>query len=386
MRKFEPTMVNQVDIFLQQLLQSCQRGEIVNMTDRCQRLGVDIVGQLAFGYSFKTQTEETYQYMSQIMGDMSYRMNIYMQCAPLWSFEMLMVWLNKEEFIKFDKAIRTMIQTRMSEDKDAYYDLWSILADHIGKGPGNMLPGELWPEAIFFLMAGGSTTSTTMSSMFFYLSRNPMCYATLAKEIRSTFNSVGEICSGTELNSCKYLRACIDETLRMTPATLTNLWRELDPKDTSDEPFLVDGHVIPRGTQVGVGLYSILHNEDYFPDPFTFKPERWLDPSGTPDEVEKQMSAQAVMRKAFVPFSIGDRACAGKAMAYLESSLTIARALWFFDFDIAPGKAGELGGGQAGRTDGRGRTDEYQLDDILVAGHQGPNLIFRKRGDFWKTL
>lgn len=249
---------------------------------------------------------------------------------------------------------------------------------------------------------GGATTATVLSACFFYLSRNPACYASLAAEIRSTFKSADEIRSGPRLSSCKYLRACIDETLRMSPPSLATSWREQDANDDSGEPFVVDGHVIPRGTQVGVSLYSLLHNEEYFPDSFTFKPERWLDeypldggsgdsPSTVPGneqgrEREREKTARADMREAFVPFLIGDRACAGKAMAYMEVSLTLARTLWFFDFEPAPGEAGEVGNGQVGRTDGRGRPGEYQLEDVFVAGHQGPNLVFRERGDHCKAL
>jgi cytochrome P450 len=50
MRIFEPTMILQIDIFPRQLLRSSQKSEIINMTMRCQRLGADVVGHLAFGY------------------------------------------------------------------------------------------------------------------------------------------------------------------------------------------------------------------------------------------------------------------------------------------------------------------------------------------------
>lgn len=230
-------------------------------------------------------------------------------------------------------------------------------------------------------MAGGSTTSTTLSTAFFYLSRYSECYQKLAQEIRSTFNSGSEIVSGNQLRSCHYLRAVIDECLRMSPATLTSLWREQDPKDKSQDPFVVDGHVIPRGTQVGVSLYSLMHNEEYFSDPFVLEPRRWIEP-----EDPEEKAAYTARRKCFVPFIVGDRACAGKAMAYLETSLVLARTLWYFDFEAPEGKLGELGGGKAGQSGARGRQNEYQLDDLIVAGHVGPNLRFKKRGDFWKEL
>lgn len=49
MRAFEPTMLEQVDIFIEQLLASAHDCSPVNMTERCKWLGMDIVGLLAFG-------------------------------------------------------------------------------------------------------------------------------------------------------------------------------------------------------------------------------------------------------------------------------------------------------------------------------------------------
>ena len=50
MRVFEPVMAEQVNAFLTRLLHSSQEEEAINMSPCCERLGVDVVGQLAFGY------------------------------------------------------------------------------------------------------------------------------------------------------------------------------------------------------------------------------------------------------------------------------------------------------------------------------------------------
>lgn len=189
---------------------------------------------------------------------------------------------------------------------------------------------------------------------------------------------------GSQLSGCKYLRACIDEAMRMSPPFLPVSWRELDKDEAG--PFIVDGHVIPRGTSVGISPYALLHNEEYFPEPFVYKPERWLEPKeGTETPAEKEQRSN--MNKAFIPFMAGDRNCPGKVMAYTEASLTIARTLWFFDFEVVQGEEGNIGGGGAGKWKEMGRRpEEYQLGDIIVTSHEGPNLVFKKRGDFWKDL
>lgn len=217
-----------------------------------------------------------------------------------------------------------------------------------------------------FFTVGGTTTGTLMSAVFFCLSRHPEVYAKLASEIRETFSSGREISSGPKLITSRYLRAVIDECLRISPASIGTLWRQQDltipPKDR--KAFIVDGHIIPPGTQVGVSPSSLLHNPKYFPDPFAFRPERWLEESTNLD----------VSRKAFAPFAIGDRSCGGRQLAYLETRLAVARALWYFDFEQAPGHLAEIGGGKPGGDKLRRRRDEFQLQDVIVAEHDGPNL------------
>lgn len=212
--------------------------------------------------------------------------------------------------------------------------------------------------------------STCLSAVFFYLSRNPECYRKITTEIRSVFNNIDEIRAGSRLANCSYLRACIDEALRMSPPIPGTLWRQqVAEGDKESGPLIIDGHIIPPGTHIGVNTYAIHHNEAYFPEPFTYRPERFL---------EKSAATRGPVKNAFVPFSIGSRACLGKSMAYLEASLVLARTLWHFDFVKAPNDAGNLGESTYWKTRGRGeRIDEYETNDIFSATHDGPCLIFR---------
>lgn len=91
------------------------------------------------------------------------------------------------------------------------------------------------------------TTAGTLTAVFFYLSRHPAVYKRLATEIRTTFADARAIRGGPLLASCTYLRAVIDESLRLSVPTTSMPWREeAAPSDgTPTTPFVVDGHIIP---------------------------------------------------------------------------------------------------------------------------------------------
>ncbi|TVY75551.1 Cytochrome P450 monooxygenase apf7, partial [Lachnellula suecica] len=382
LRTFEPIMIGEIDIFVRQLL--ITKSKSVNMSPLCERLTTDIAGQLAFGQPFDTQVDVTNRIFPRAMISMNGIVNTFLSWPSIAKTWPVLKLLNKKGSLAFTTAIQGIIQKRMALPKDAKHDFYSIAAGEVDMSENGLRRSELWAEAVFFLPAGGTTLSAALSAAFFYLSRNPTAYSRLATEIRTTFSSNLDIQSGSKLSGCKYLRAVIDETLRVAPPFVGTFWRE--PYSDYTQPLVVDGHVIPHGTMVGVNPYCVMHNEKYFPEPFKFQPERWLGPEdGTSGSAEEEQS-RAAMRAAFAPFALGDTGCLGKAMAYHETGLVLAKTLWYFDFEKAPGAAGKLGEGQPGRRDGRDKVDEYQLFDLAVADHDGPNLVFIPRGNHLDEL
>lgn len=121
---------------------------------------------------------------------------------------------------------------------------------------------------------------------------------------------------------------------------------------------------------VGVPAYTIHHNPAYFSDPWSFKPERWIE---SPDNLQ---SAIDHARRAFEPYGLGTRQCIGKNLAYLQLKLTLAHVLWRFDLRLAPDERGK-GGGRKGLGVGREREDEFQMWDALGFARDGPMVEFR---------
>ena len=249
--------------------------------------------------------------------------------------------------------------------KDFFYYLLNAKDPETGKG---FSMDELWGESNLLIIAGSDTTSTAMSGAFFYLAHNPSAMQKVCKEIREAFADVEEIVTGPKLSGCSFLRACIDETMRMTPPVAGAL-----PREVLSGGMDIDGHHIPAGVDVGVPIYTIHHNADYFPQPFDFIPERWLsDPSANP----LHSSLQAA-QSAYNPFSIGPRGCIGKGLAYVELTVTIARVLFLYDLRLAPGTT--LGAGSKDLEVGRTRASEYQIMDVFASKKDGPILQFRAR-------
>jgi cytochrome P450 len=241
-----------------------------------------------------------------------------------------------------------------TERKDLFY--WLTVAKDSDGNPGYSKP-EMLLEARLLMTAGSDTSSITLAAAFFYLSRNLKALTKLQNELRSTFDSFYIIHQGPKLNRCTYLRAVIDETLRMAPPVSSSIPREVEAGG-----IRINNQYIPEGTILGTSAYCLHRNIDNFPDPSIYRPERWIvnEQNGvTADDV-------AAAKLAFVPFSLGSRGCVGKPMAYAEILIALARVFWRFDVRLKQGD----------RT-GEGADGEFELSDVFVMERDGPWVEFR---------
>ena len=77
--------------------------------------------------------------------------------------------------------------------------------------------------------------------------------------------------------------------------------------------------IIPAGTQVQVLLYALHHDPEFWEDPHTFDPERWLLSDNV--SAKSTFSGKKGVREAFVPFLDGKRQCEGRFLAELEFTI-----------------------------------------------------------------
>lgn len=312
---------------------------------------------LIYSASYDTLGKDAFRFVPRAIEDSNVRMSVILQ-AP----ELMLGRLDKKIFPrsitarnKFLKFLGSMIALR-SKAKPAEKhaeDIFSFLQKahdpESGKGFGIE---ELVGESATLIVAGSDTTSTTLAGVFYYLSQNQGgAYERAAAEIRSTFASLEDIRMGPKLATCSYLRACIEETLRLSPPTGSALWREVSQGGT-----VIAGQFVPAGCDVGVGIYAIHHNPMFHSEPFKFRPGRFLE--------NEENEENNVSRQAFMPFSLGTRGCIGKGLAMVELMLTMASVLWLCDFR---------------RAEYTPTVEEYQLRDHITAAKHGPKLQFRWR-------
>jgi len=172
--------------------------------------------------------------------------------------------------------------------------------------------------------------------------------------------------SGPLLQKMTYLRACLDESMRLCPPIPMLLPREVLPGGLH-----VNQHFFPAGTIVSVPMYALHHSTEHFDRPFAYDPSRWLLRGSAAAREGEGVSADVLTRqkRVFVPFSLGPQACIGRNVALLVVEVSITRALWLYDVRIVPGM----------EHPGVSREGEYRIKDNFIVRKEGPVLQFRRR-------
>ncbi|CAH1793047.1 unnamed protein product [Owenia fusiformis] len=170
--------------------------------------------------------------------------------------------------------------------------------------------------SVNLIIAAIVTTSTALKSMIAYLLDYPDIQEKLHKEID---NAIGErIPTLDDRKRMPYMEAFILESLRYMSHIPIAI-----PHETMVDVTL-NGYFIPKGTQVWTDLFSLHHDERYFPDPWTFKPDRFLDDAGELIPTDQ--------RKLLMPFGAGRRVCVGEQMARVRIFLFMTTMLQRYEF------------------------------------------------------
>lgn len=209
----------------------------------------------------------------------------------------------------------------------------------------NMTNDEFLGLFSSLLNAGFETTSTTLTYALYNLSRRPDIQQHLFEEIQNTIvtNDKEKILDLEKLVLCK---AIINETLRLFPTApqTTRAIRENESLELNDlnlhGPF-----------SVRIPIWAIHRDEENFPRPEEFLPERWVRKTTSNIWVERflgdnsreerdwnaNFNISPANRAAFFAFSAGARNCVGKKFAYQEAIIILAISISDLKFEVEDG-------------------------------------------------
>jgi cytochrome P450 len=157
-----------------------------------------------------------------------------------------------------------------------------------------MSPVELRDELMTLLVAGHETTASELAWAFERLTRTPDVLARLTEEVDAGDDDT-------------YVTATVHETLRRRPV-LPNAAPRLVV-----QPVEVGGWRYEPGVCLIANTYLVHHDPGIYPDPYAFRPERFLDEQpGT---------------YTWIPFGGGRRRCLGASFAMLEMKVVLRAVL-----------------------------------------------------------
>ncbi|KAF2711840.1 cytochrome P450 [Pleomassaria siparia CBS 279.74] len=380
----EPVIIDMIERFCDTIKPTTDDWDSTswNITDVATHLGFDIMGGLVLGCDFCSVQEETNRHLadsvlpaSKFLYWVSY-LPMAVLIRPLLRTKLFEILggkpvVDNNRLIDYaSRQVQLRSQDRKHSEHGSIPDRFDYLSRIVGaqdkKTGWRPTQADLNTETLNLINAGADPYSGSLAALIFYLVHNIGCLQKATVEVRTAFASSNEIYSGSKLNSCVYLYACIEESLRRAAPVPSHM-----PRVVMSGGMEIDGHLLPEGTVVGVSAYSIHHSPTHFSDPWSFKPERWMESDVvTPEDISHA-------RTAFNPFSLGTRGCIGKSVAYLQLKLTLAHVIYRYDLRVAP-EDPKRGCGESSMEQGREREDEFQLWDSFGFGRDGPVVQFRK--------
>jgi cytochrome P450 family 135 len=169
-------------------------------------------------------------------------------------------------------------------------DVLSMLLAARHEDGSGMSDQEIRDEIVTLIAAGYGTTSTSLGWIFERVLRTPAVHERLLDDLEDR----------------AYVDAVVSETMRVRcPVT--------DSTRVLTEDTQIGGYRLPAGTQVVVALPLLHLRDDCWPDPYAFRPERFMERSATP--------------YTFIPFGGGVRRCMGASFAQLEMNVVVRTVL-----------------------------------------------------------
>jgi cytochrome P450 family 135 len=206
------------------------------------------------------------------------------------------VGLTKQLIAVLDRDVYGVIaaarRRTAADGEGARTDILSLLLAARDEDGEPMTDQELRDELLTLVLAGHETTANSLAWTFERLLRNPAAYDRLRESVRG----------GDDEQAAAWVEATIHEAMRNRPVVPITGRRV-------KAPWQLGEWRLPRNSHVLVSVTLLHHREDLYPDPFSFRPERFLGVKpGT---------------YTWVPFGGGIRRCLGATLAMAEQRVVL---------------------------------------------------------------
>ena len=172
----------------------------------------------------------------------------------------------------------------------------------------SMSDTQVRDEVLTIFLAGFETVANGLTWTWYLLSQNPEAESRLHAELDEVLGTgdARRLPTLADYPALRYTEQVFAESMRLYPPA----WA-MGRMNTS--PVTLGPYRIPPGATFLFGQYLMSRNEEYFPDPLRFDPDRF-----TPE-------AKAARPKfTYFPFGGGSRQCIGESFAWMEGVLAIA--------------------------------------------------------------
>lgn len=146
---------------------------------------------------------------------------------------------------------------------------------------------DIREEVDTFMFEGHDTTTSGIAFALFNIAKYPEVQQKVLEEIESELGD-DETLTLQNLNKLHYLELVIKESLRLYPS-VPYFARKFVEETT------IHGWTFPKNVNIGLSPYIMGRDPKSFPDPLSFKPERF----------DVETTAEKINPFAYVPFSAG---------------------------------------------------------------------------------
>ena len=175
---------------------------------------------------------------------------------------------------------------------------------------------EILAQSVLFFSVGFETSSQLLAYCTYCLALNPDCQEKLHDEIEQMLNTNHGQIDYDIVSKMNYLDAVISETLRLYNPVL-----RMERQASEDYVLGNTGIVIEKEMIVGIPVWALHHDPQYYPNPYTFDPERF--------SIENR---ERIVPYTYLPFGAGPRNCIGTRFALLETKIALIKVLSNYRF------------------------------------------------------